>query len=246
MTTPLCARVWLASSTVSPIARRVNWIQDFVQDLRYGFRALRKSPGFTAIAVLTLALGIGANAAVFSVLYRDLLRPLPYRSDDHLVFFGALIPSFDSRPFLFTSSYLQLNEGNTPFESIASWRPGINGCDLTEEHPTRLACARAESTFLPTFGIRPIRGTNFSPEEDGPNPPQVCLISYALWIGRFGSSAAALGQTPSLDGQPTRVIGVLPSCLQGHSAFLGASCRPGGRSSHSADAPIPLGDVERR
>ena len=84
------------------------------------------------------------------------------------------------------------------------------GCDLTEEHPSRLACVRAESTFLATFGVTPILGSDFSTEEDGPNAPEVCLISYALWKSRFGGSAAALGQRLSLDGQPTRVLGVLP------------------------------------
>src|SRR5215469_15426128 len=191
-------------------SRRWLWFDHLCQDLRFAFRMLRKSPSFTAIAALTLALGIGANTAIFSVLYRNLLRPLPYPDADRLVFFGMMIPSFDSRPFLFTSAYLQLEAGTTPFDSVASWRPGVDGCDLTEDHPSRLACARAESTFLTTFGVSPILGSNFSTEEDGPNAPQVCLISYALWKSRFAGSAAALGQTLSLDGQLTRVIGVLP------------------------------------
>ncbi|HEV2289188.1 MAG TPA: ABC transporter permease [Candidatus Acidoferrales bacterium] len=180
------------------------------RDLHYSLRGLRKNLGFTAIAVLTLALGIGANTAVFSVFDLDLLRPLPYANANRLVFFGMLMPSFDSRPFLFTSSYLQLRTTHTPFESITSWRPGIAGCDLTETQPLRLACARAESTFLPTFGISPILGRSFNAEEDGPNAPAVCLISYALWQSRFGGRATALGQMLSLDGQPTRIIGILP------------------------------------
>ncbi|HEX8838497.1 MAG TPA: ABC transporter permease [Candidatus Acidoferrum sp.] len=186
------------------------WLGQISQDLRYGLRSLRKSSAFTGVAVLTLGLGIGANAALFSVLDRNLLRPLPYPDCDHLVFFGMRIPSFDARPFLFTSSYLQLSGRNSPFESVASTRPGVTGCDLIEEQPTRLACVRAESGFLSTFGVSPILGTNFSAEEDGPNPPPVCLISYALWKSRFGGSVAALGRTLSIDGQPTRVIGVLP------------------------------------
>ena len=186
------------------------FLETTLQDLLFAFRMLRKSPGFAAVAVLTFALGIGANTAVFSVLDRDLLRPLPYPDADRLVLFGMLIPSFDSRPFLFTSSYVQLARGSMPFESIASWRPGVSGCDLTEERPSRLACVRAESTFLATFGVSPILGTYFSAEEDGPNAPLVCLISYALWKSRFGGSGATLGQTLSLDGRATRVIGVLP------------------------------------
>jgi len=187
-----------------------TWLEQTAQDVRYAARMLRKSPGFTAVAVLTLALGIGANASLFSVLERNLLRPLPYPDSDRLVFFGMRIPSFDARPFLFTSSYIQLSAGNSPFESISSTRPGVPGCDLSEEQPTRLACVRAESTFLSTFGVSPILGSNFSAEEDGPNAPQVCLISYSLWKGRFGGSVTALGRTLSLDGQPARIIGVLP------------------------------------
>jgi putative ABC transport system permease protein len=191
-------------------ARGVHFVETFAQDIRYALRMLRKSPGFTAVAVLTLALGIGANTAIFSVLDQDLLHPLPYRHADRLVLFGMLLPSFDSRPFLFTSSYVQLATENTPFDSMASWRPGVAGCDLTEAQPLRLACARAQSTFLPTFGVNPILGSNFTTEEDGPDAPPVCLISYALWRSRFGGSTAAINRSLSIDGQPTRIIGVLP------------------------------------
>ena len=189
--------------------RGLPLVETVLQDLSFSHRMLRRNPGFTVVAILTLAIGIGANTAIFSVLDRDLLRPLPYPDADRLVLFGMLIPSFDSRPFLFTSSYLQLG-ANAPFESMASWRAGVSGCDLTEESPSRLACVRAESKFLRTFGVSPILGSNFSSEADGPSAPPVCLISYALWKSRFGGSAAALGQTLSLDGQPTRVMGVLP------------------------------------
>jgi len=190
--------------------RSLPFLETALQDLRFAFRMLRKSPGFTAVAVLTLAFGIGANTAVFSVFERDILRPLPYADADRLVSFGVLIPSFDSRPFLFTSSYLELFDSSTPFESITSWRPGVSGCDLTEERPARLACVRAESSFLTTFAVSPILGSNFGTEEDGPNAQQVCLISSALWKSRLGGSAESLGRTLSLDGQPTRIMGVLP------------------------------------
>ncbi len=190
--------------------RGLPLLETLAQDTRFALRMLRKSPGFTVVAVLTLALGIGANAAVFSVLYRDLLHPLPYPHGNRLVFFGMVIPSADSRPFLFAASYEQLRRSGIPFESMTSWRPGTNGCDLTEDRPLRLTCARAESTFLPTFGISPVLGSNFSAEEDGPDAQAVCLISYALWQSRFGGNASAIGQMLSIDGQSTRVIGVLP------------------------------------
>ncbi|MGH9728002.1 MAG: ABC transporter permease [Candidatus Acidiferrales bacterium] len=185
-------------------------MEAFWRDVRYALRGFGRSPAFAVTVVLALALGIGANTAVFSVLDRDLLRPLPYPHANRLVFFGMLIPSADSQPFMFIASYSQLRSGHTPFESMASWRPGVAGCDLTEAQPLRLACARAESTFLPTFGVSPILGSTFTDEEDGANALPVCLISYALWQSRFGGSPTAVGQTLSLDGAPTRVIGVLP------------------------------------
>ena len=180
------------------------------RDVRYALRGFRRTPAFAVTVILALALGIGATTAVFSVLERNLLHPLPYAHADRLVFFGMVIPSFDSRPFLFTSSYLQLTGSDTPFDSMGSWRPGVAACDLTEAQPLRLACARAESTFLPTFGASPIIGRNFTTEEDGPNALPVCLISYPLWQSRFGGSTAALGHSLSIDGRPTRIIGVLP------------------------------------
>lgn len=184
------------------------------RDVRFALRGFGRAPAFAVTVVLALALGIGATTAVFSVAERNLLHPLPYAHADRVVFFGMLLPSFDSRPFLFTSSYLQLLKSNTPFAAIASWRPGVAACDLTEAQPLRLACARAESTFLPTFGISPIVGRNFTAEEDGPDGAPACLISYELWQSRFGRKAAAVGQSLSIDGQPTRIIGVLPPSLE--------------------------------
>jgi putative ABC transport system permease protein len=185
-------------------------IEDLLIDLRHALRMLRKSPAFTIVAILTLALGIGANAAIFSVLDRALLRPLPYPHADRLVLFGFVVPAIDSRPALFSSAYGKLRGERTPFESMASWRPGVHGCDLTESRPVRLACAQAESTFLPAFGVTPILGRNFDSVEDRAGAPDVCLISYGLWQGRFGGAPAALGQNLSLDGKTTRIIGILP------------------------------------
>ena len=185
-------------------------MENLLIDLRYALRMLQKSSGFTIVAILTLALGIGANAAIFSVLDRALLRPLPYPHAGRIVLFGMVVPAIDSRPALFSSAYVKLRDQQTPFESMASWRPGVHGCDLTESRPVRLACAQAESTFLPTFGVNPILGRNFDSEEDRAGAPNVCLISYGLWQSRFGGDPAALGQNLSLDGKTTRIIGILP------------------------------------
>ena len=188
----------------------VRFINELLQDIRFGLRQVRRNPGFAVVAVLTLALGIGANAAIFSVLYRDLIRPLPYPHARRLVMFGMVVPALDSRPFFFGFSYLNLRHQETPFESMASWRPGVQGCDIAGTQPQRMDCVQAESTFLPTFGVQPALGRNFTSEEDLPGGPPLCLISYGMWQSRYGGNRAALGQLLSIDGNPTRIIGVLP------------------------------------
>jgi len=194
-------------------ARRVNWIQDLIQDLPFGLRMLRKSPGFTAVAVLTLALGIGGTSAVFSVIDRILFRSLPYQQDDRLVSFGLVAP-IERDEFMFGSSYVDFRKEPGPFEAITSMNPGATACDLTEQNGIRLNCALVEQTFLPTFGIQPLLGRNFDSEEDRPNAPRVALLSHSLWKTRFGGDSGILDKTISLDGTATRVIGVLPSTFE--------------------------------
>ncbi|TAM80886.1 MAG: ABC transporter permease [Acidobacteria bacterium] len=188
----------------------MRFISELAQDIRFGLRQLRRNAGFTAVAIGTLALGIGANAAIFSVLYRNLIHPLPYPHAERLVMFGVVVPALDSRPFIFGFTYLGLRHEQTPFESMASWMPGVQGCDIAAPEAQRMDCAQVESTFLPTFGIRPAFGRNFTFQEDLPGAPPVCLISYGMWRSRFGSNPAALGQLLSIDGNPTRVVGILP------------------------------------
>src|SRR5215469_6514882 len=193
--------------------RRVNWIQDFVHDLHFGLRMLRKSPGFTAVAVFTLALGIGGTSAVFSVVDRILFRSLPYAQDNRLVSFGLLAP-IERDEFMLGSSYVDFRKEPGPFEAITSMNPGAIACDLTEQNGIRLNCALVEQTFLPTFGIQPLLGRNFSSDEDRPNAPRVALLSYSLWKSRFGGDVGILEKTISLDSNATRIIGVLPSTFE--------------------------------
>ncbi|MGB8581789.1 MAG: ABC transporter permease [Candidatus Sulfotelmatobacter sp.] len=179
-----------------------------IQDLRYALRQLRKSPGFTAVAVLTLALGIGASTAMFSLVDRILFRSLPYPHDHELVSVGVIAPIIDGE-FLFAANYLGWRDHQTPFADFTS-STGVSDCDLTDNHPVRIACASVASTFLPTFGIQPMLGRNFTREEDQPNAPPVALLAYGLWQDRFGGDRNVVGRTISLDGQPTRILGVLP------------------------------------
>ena len=179
-----------------------------LQDLRYAVRQLRRAPGFTAVSVLTLALGIGATAAVFTLVDRILFRSLPYPHDRELVSVGVIAPIIDGE-FLFAANYLGWRDRQTAFAGFTS-STGVGDCDLTDDHPARVTCAAVASTFLPTFGVQPVLGRNFTREEDRPNAPRVALLAFGLWQDRFAGDRDVVGRTISLDGQPTRVLGVLP------------------------------------
>jgi putative ABC transport system permease protein len=179
-----------------------------IQDVRCSTRQLRKSPGFAVAAVLTLALGIGATTAMFSLVDRILFRSLPYPHDSELVSLGVTAPIIDGE-FLFAANYLDWERHQTAFAGFTS-STGVSDCDLTEGNPLRLSCAAVSSTFLPTFSIQPVLGHNFNPDEDQPNAPRVALLAYSLWRNRFGGQGGIVGSTISVDGQPTRIIGVLP------------------------------------
>jgi putative ABC transport system permease protein len=190
--------------------RGLPFFDALLQDLRFALRLLAKSPGFALVAVLTLAVGVGATSAVFSVVDRLLFRSLPYPQDDRLVSFGDKAP-FEANEFVLGPDYADWRRVQTPFESVTSFVPGGAECDLTEQNPVRLKCALVESTFLPTFGIQPFLGRNFTAEEDRPNAARVALISYGLWRSRFASDRNLPGRSISLDGRPTVVVGVLPA-----------------------------------
>ena len=183
-------------------------MNQFLQDLRYSARQLRKNPGFAAVSVLTLALGIGAATAMFSLVDRILFRSLPYPNDNELVSVGVTAPIIDGE-FLFAANYLDWRQHQTALRNFTSIG-GVGDCDLTEDHPVRLACATVSSTFLSTFGIQPVLGRNFSRDEDQPKAPRVALLSYALWQGRFGGDTGVVGRIISMDGRPTQIVGVLP------------------------------------
>ena len=190
-------------------ARSFPFFEEFLRDLRFALRALAKQPIFALVAILTLALSVGATTAVFSVVDRILFRSLPYPQDERLVVFGDKAP-FEPSEFALGPDYVDWKKGQTPFESVAALVPGGADCDLTEKNPVRLRCALVESTFLPTFGIQPVLGRNFTADEDKPHAPRVALISYGLWRSRFSGDRTLPGRAVSVDGQPTVIVGVLP------------------------------------
>jgi predicted permease len=157
---------------------------------------------------MAMALGIGAGTAVFSVVDRILFRALPYSGDGRLISLGMTAP-IAPHEFLLGYDYLDWRAASTPFESMGEWS-GVGDCDLTDANPVRLHCGIVDSHFLPTLGIQPIYGRNFTPEEDQPNVPRVALISYGLWRSRFAGNPAMVGKPISLDGRPLTVTGVLP------------------------------------
>jgi putative ABC transport system permease protein len=189
--------------------RSLPFLDALLQDLRFSVRALAKRPGFTAITILTLALGTGATTAVFSVVDRILFRSLPYPQDERLVSFGVKAP-FEGLEFMLAPEYAVLRNQNVPFESMTSLTPGGSDCDITEQNPVRLHCAVVESTFLSTFGIHPVLGRDFLREDNNPGSPQVALLSYGLWKSRFGGDPKIAGKILLVNAKPVQVVGVLP------------------------------------
>jgi putative ABC transport system permease protein len=178
------------------------------QDLRYAARGFVRTPTFTVAAVFAIALGAGAGAAVFSVVDRILFRSLPYADAGRLVSVGFMAPIIPQE-FMLGADYVEWRARQQPFASITSWT-GLNDCDLTGAGPVRLSCAQVEASFLPTLGIQPIAGRNFTRDEDLPNAPPVALLSYGLWRSRFAADPAVVGKTIPLDGRSATIVGVLP------------------------------------
>ena len=189
-------------------ARPGWWLGTVAEDVRYALRGFGRNPVFTITVIATLAVGIGATTAVFSVVDRILFRSLPYAHDDRLVSVGLVAPIIPQE-FMLGGSYYQWRDNQKPFEAFTS-ETGVASCDLTEPNPAHLSCASVEQNFLPTLGISPILGRNFEPEEDRPNGPKVALVSYGLWLTHYGRDPGILNRLIKIDSKQVRVIGVLP------------------------------------
>jgi len=183
-------------------------IENVMRDVRYALRGFRRNPVFAMTAVLTLALGIGATTAVFSVVDRILFRSLPYAHPDQLVSVGLTAP-LSAQEFMLGDSYFNWEDNQKAFSQLTS-DSGTDECDLTERNPQRMSCGRVEQNFLPTLGISPILGRNFLPEEDTPKGPKVALLTYGVWVSRFGRDRSVVGRSVQIDTHPVRIVGVLP------------------------------------
>ncbi|HEY2548157.1 MAG TPA: ABC transporter permease [Candidatus Acidoferrum sp.] len=190
-------------------------MENVLQDLLHAFRALRKSPGFTTVAVLTLGLGIGANTAIFSVVQNVLLRPLPYQDPSSLVqVWNTYLPQFPRVPNS-SGDFLDFQRRAASFSGMGAYVDVPTGFNLTDEgQPERLESRIATSGLFPLLGIQPVAGRLFSAEEDKPGSQRVVLLSHHLWQSHFRSDPAVVGHTLKLDGTGYLIAGVLPSSFQ--------------------------------
>jgi predicted permease len=196
-------------------ARGMRWLEDIWQDLRYGARMLLKQPGFTLIAVITLALGIGANTAIYSVVNAVLLRPLPYPDSDRLVRLREVGLDGSDGPV----SYLNFTDWRaqqTVFEHMGLYRGWTYNLTGTGE-PRRLTAGHVAADVFAALGVQPVLGRVFTNNEDKPGGPPVVVLSHALWQNRFGGDPAIVNQTITLDGIAHTVLGVMPAGFE----FLG-------------------------
>ena len=184
-------------------------VSSLFQDVRYGWRTLVRSPGFAAVAVLTLALCIGANTAIFSFVDGVLLRPLPYRDADRIVRVLEKPPRGD-RNGISTLNFLDWQRDNAVFDFMAAQTGGAATLTGNGE-PMQLRGARVSARYFDIYGIRAERGRTFLPGEDERGKHHVALLSHVLWVNQFGADPSIVGRTILLDNEPHTVIGVLPA-----------------------------------
>ena len=186
-------------------------MSSFLQDLKYGLRILTRSPGFTAIAVLTLGLGIGATTAIFTVFNAVVLRPLPYPHPEELVYVQEnLGPTYGVNPFAGNREFMAWRNQSRTLSQLAAYM--FSWFNLTGSgEPERVTCGEASASFFPLLGVHPVVGRVFLPEEDRPGGPPVVILSYALWERRFRGDPSVVGRGLTLDGKTYTVVGVLPA-----------------------------------
>ena len=204
-----------------------------MNSLRFGIRLLRKSPGFALVAVITLALGIGANTAVFSVVDTVLLRPLPYYQPDRLVMVSESVMGFNNDYLgVAAQEYQDYRDQNQSFSHVAAFEQA--SFNLTGEgQPLRVQAARISASAFPTLGVSPIMGRAFTSEEDRSGSDNVVELSYSLWRNQYHGDPNILGRTIKLDEKPYTVIGVMSPSF--HFPYDG---KP---TSDTADLWLPIG-----
>ena len=183
-------------------------MESLTQDLRYAWRMLRQSPGFTVVAVLTLALGIGANTAMFSVINSVLFNSIPFRDSSRVMILWKTMSNGNPNAYS-TPAFLEMREQGTFVAHLGAFS-GVGKNLGGKELPERIAGGKVNYDLLPVLGVQPIIGRMFSADEDRPGAGAVVILSHALWSTRFASRQDVLGQTVDLDGIPYTVVGVMP------------------------------------
>jgi len=198
------------------IVRSAGWessVETIWQDLRYGLRTLRKSPGFTAVAVLTLALGIGTNTAVFSIVYGVVFRPLPYPQPQRIVELTELSPRGSDEKDVTYQELQFLEEHSSPFQFLTGCT--VQGYNLGLGNETeRVKGQPVSADYFHVLGIRPLLGRDFLANDDLGSGARVAILSYEVWQKQMGGDRGTIGRTITLDGEPFTVIGVMPPGLE--------------------------------
>jgi len=209
---------------------------NMLQNLRYAMRILSKSPGFTLVVVLTLALGIGANTAIFSVVYAALLRPLPYGDPTQLLFLGENRSQLETNIVATQVSYPDFQDWKKRAKTIQSFA-GFSGDAFTIEaggEPKNTFAAQVTPNFFSTLGVRPVLGRDFLDGEDQGDGPHVAILSDGFWRSEFGADRSVIGRAIHLDGKPATIVGVLPQNFE----FAPANSAPLWVPVHQTGDPI--------
>jgi putative ABC transport system permease protein len=192
--------------------RGLPMLETLIQDLRFGLRMLHKNPGFSLVAILTLALGIGANTAIFSVVNAVLLKPLPYPEPGQLAQL-RIVRSGKPDTVIGSAAFVQVKAQSQSLARIAAYSGGdmtLTGAGAAEG----VVAGAVTADFFPLLGVLPALGRNFTQEEDTPNGPKAAILGHGLWQSRFGGDADVLGRTITLNEQSYTVVGILPARFQ--------------------------------
>ncbi|HUL15774.1 MAG TPA: ABC transporter permease [Terriglobales bacterium] len=196
-------------------ARGVRFLESFFQDLQFGLRMLRKSPGFTAVAILTLALGIGATTAIFSYVDAWVIKPLPYPDAGNLMVLQAhdTKKGWTSDDISSAADFYDLQKQNKSFQQLAAWASW--NFNLTGDGPPAfLEGGRVSWNYFETLGAKPLMGRIFTPDDDRPGAAHVVILSQGLWRTRYAADPSILGRTIRIDDEPYSVVGVMPANFQ--------------------------------
>ena len=214
-----------------------GWFETVMQDVRYGARMLAKHKAFTAIAVITLALGIGANTAIFSVVNELLLRPLPYRDADRIVTLWEVSPEGRHQNTTSRQNFRAWKAQGSSFEHMAAFTDQRINLTGTGE-PEELSVQFATTEFFKVLGVEPILGRTFLPEDNEPGKQDVAVLSYGFWQRRLGGQANVIGQQITLNGEQFTIIGVMPPSFQFHIKHRSGTGRP---AELWSTLPMPVG-----